>query len=72
MNVYTIYIDDDRYSAPTLDIIMAKDDREAELLARQRLASSDHYKAVAVWDDDRFVCEAPEPGASQEGPGAAV
>lgn len=68
VKVYTLYIDDDRYSAPSLDVIMAQDDKQAELLANERLASSNHYVAIAVWEDERFVTELPCAGASQEGP----
>lgn len=71
VKIYSLYIDDDRYSAPTLDVITAEDDKRAELLAHDRLASSNHYLAVAVWEDERFVVELPCPGASQEGPDAA-
>ncbi len=61
MRVYTIYIEDDRYSVPTIDILMADDDDHARVLAEGRLISSAHYLAIEVWEDERVVCVLPEP-----------
>ena len=61
MQVYTIYIEDDRYSVPTIDILLADDDTHAQVLAAGRLISSPHYTGVEVWQDDRIVCALPEP-----------
>jgi hypothetical protein len=60
LSVYTLYIEDDRYSVPTIDILWADSDEEAHALAARRLASSPHYLSIAVWDQDRFVCETPQ------------
>jgi hypothetical protein len=63
VDVYTIYIEDDRYSVPTIDILLADDDQHAKVLAEGRLISSPHYTAVEVWQDERVVCALPEPPA---------
>jgi len=55
LNVYVLYIHDDRYSVPTVDSLRASDDESAKQLLRQRLRSSPHYFAVALWQDERFV-----------------
>jgi hypothetical protein len=55
LNVYVLYIHDDRYSVPTVDSLRASDDESAKQLLRQRLQSSPHYFAVALWHDERFV-----------------
>jgi hypothetical protein len=60
VNVYTLYIADDRYSVPTIDILMADRDDEARALAAARLASSQHYLSIEVWVGDRLVCAIPE------------
>jgi hypothetical protein len=65
LKVYTLYIYDDRYSVPTIDLLMADNDAEAEVAARERLAASPHHRAVAAFEDDRFVCETPERGAGE-------
>lgn len=49
MNIYTIYIHDDRYSVPTLDIINALTDADAEAEAAKRLGLSGHYQAIEIW-----------------------
>ena len=55
MNVYVLYIHDNRYSVPTVDSLRASDDASAKQLLKQRLESSPHYFAVALWQDERFV-----------------
>jgi hypothetical protein len=55
LNVYVLYIHDDRYSVPTVDSINASDDETAKQILRERLGTSSHYYAVALWHDDRFV-----------------
>jgi hypothetical protein len=71
LNVYTLYIEDDRYSVPSIDILMASSDEQAEELAGLRLASSPHYLSVAVWRDEQLVCELADPGASDAAADAA-
>jgi predicted RNase H-like HicB family nuclease len=55
LNIYTIYIHDDRYSVPTLDIINASTDAEALAEATQRLQTSPHYSAIELWLGDSFL-----------------
>ena len=70
MDVYTLYIEDDRYSVPTIDILSAQSDDEARALVVERLAASPHYQSVEAWVDDRFVCRAPDdtPAAAPPAP----
>jgi hypothetical protein len=56
LNVYILYVHDDRYSVPTLDTVSVRDDARAIELAVKRLAASPHYQAVELWDGDRLVC----------------
>ena len=60
VGVYTIYIEDDRYSVPTIDILMADDDAHARILAQGRLISSPHYQSAEVCEDERVVCVLPK------------
>ena len=55
MKTYFLYVNDDRYSVPSLDSILAPDDARARDAAKAKLAASPHYGAVEVWDDDRLV-----------------
>ena len=55
MKTYTLYIHDDRYSVPSLDAVIVRDDDRARAIGRNRLAFSPHYHLVEVWEDDRFV-----------------
>ena len=52
MKTYTVYVHDRRYTAPTLLIADFASDERARDFATQRLASSDHYFAIEVWEDD--------------------
>lgn len=60
MSVYTIYIEDDRYSVPTIDILMADDDGHARVLGEARLTSSPHYLSAEIWEDERVVWVLPK------------
>ena len=55
MTIYVLYIHDDRYTVPTMDSITVSGDERARELAHQRLASSTHYYAAELWEDDRLV-----------------
>lgn len=57
MRSYTFYIDDERYSVPTLMFVLAEDDAEARDLAAQKLLESEFYSGVAVWVDDQELPE---------------
>jgi hypothetical protein len=55
LEIYVLYIHDDRYSVPTIDSFVAKDDEEANQRAGERLHSSPHYFAIDLWRDERRV-----------------
>lgn len=55
MTTYTLYIEDERYAAPTLLTVEVRGDERVRELASERLAQSPHYRAVEIWDDDRLV-----------------
>lgn len=55
MKTYTLYIHDDRYSVPSLDAVIVRDDERACEVGRNRLVASPHYRLVEVWEDDRFI-----------------
>jgi len=57
LNIYILYIHDDRYSVPSVDSLRANDDVEAVERLRVRLHSSPHYFAVTLWHDERLVAE---------------
>jgi len=63
VNTYMLYVHDDRYTVPTLDTVIVRDDDRAIEIAAQRLSSSPHYRAVEMWDDDRLVCQIDRSGA---------
>jgi hypothetical protein len=56
MKTYFLYVHDDRYSVPTLDTVIVRNDQRASEIAAKRLASSDHYRGVEIWEDERLVC----------------
>lgn len=55
MDVYVLYIDDSRYSVPTLDTLTVADDALARDLAVKRVGSSKFYRQVEIWLGDRLV-----------------
>ena len=55
MKLFALYVDDDRYSVPTLFTAELADDASATTLRRTYYASSPHYFAVEIWDGDRRV-----------------
>jgi hypothetical protein len=70
VNTYILYVYDDRYSVPNLDAISVDNDTLAIAMAEHRLASSHHYRAVEVWEDERPVCRIERDGlnaAKREG-----
>ncbi|HEX4183847.1 MAG TPA: hypothetical protein VHY34_11380 [Caulobacteraceae bacterium] len=67
MRIYLLYVHDDRYSVPTLDTIIVRDDERAREIAVARLVGSPHYRCVEVWDESRLVCgiDRPRPSPGQ-------
>ena len=55
MTTYTLYVQDGRYAVPTLLTIESRDDESARAHAQRHLDSSDHYRSVEIWDDERKV-----------------
>ena len=55
MRTYTLYIEDDRYSVPTLLFVSASDDASARRIAREKL-SDPHHLAVELREDERVIC----------------
>jgi hypothetical protein len=54
MQTYSLYIEDDRYSVPTLLFVDAADDASALRTAREKLAKP-HHMAIEVREGDRVV-----------------
>jgi hypothetical protein len=68
VQTYTIYVHDRRYSVPTLLAAdFAGPDRAREFAA-ERLASSPHYFAIEVWEDDTQLLRLEKDGARDPQP----
>jgi hypothetical protein len=63
MQTYCLYIEDDRYSVPTLLFIIAADDAEAQRIAAEKL-SEPHHLAVEVREVERELCRLVSPPAA--------
>lgn len=50
---FELYVDDDRYSVPTLHLITAPDAETALAVAETRLADSPHHRGVELWQSGR-------------------
>lgn len=55
LTTYTLYVQDGRYAVPTLLTVDSRDDDGARAFAQRHLQSSDHYRSVEIWDDERQV-----------------
>ncbi|MHB8530590.1 MAG: hypothetical protein ACYC8V_13910 [Caulobacteraceae bacterium] len=55
MRDYILFIDDSRYSVPTMDTLTVADDARARELALQRVASSKYHRQIEIWRDDRLL-----------------
>jgi len=55
VKTYIIYIDDSRYTVPTMDTLIVSGDARARELTAARLASSVHYKGAQIWEGERLV-----------------
>jgi hypothetical protein len=53
MNLYTLYIEDDRYRVPTLMTAELADDETALAYVSTLLSSSSHYLSVEIWEGSR-------------------
>ena len=52
MSTFQLFIDDDRYSVPTLRILAAADEACARILAEQILVESTHHVGVELYGAD--------------------
>jgi hypothetical protein len=50
---FEIFIDDDRYSVPTLRLVSATDEAEARRVAADMLATNGHYRGIEVCREGR-------------------
>lgn len=55
MRDFQIYIDDDRYSVPTLHIASLASEARALEIAERYMRESDHHLGVEVREDDKVV-----------------
>ena len=55
MKSYFLYIDDDRYATPTMEVVAAADFNGARITAKQRVNASPHHQAVEIWHEERLL-----------------
>jgi hypothetical protein len=55
MTDFAVYIDDDRYSVPSLYLISAGSEARARLMAEEVLRASDHHQGVELHRDGEPV-----------------
>jgi len=55
VKIYTLYVEDDRYSVPTLLTAEMANDIRVIQHSSEILEKSPHYLAVDIWDGDRKV-----------------
>ena len=55
LKAYFLFIHDERYATPKLEVVAAEDDEGARALARKRLDGSPHHLLVEIWEDSREV-----------------
>jgi hypothetical protein len=51
VRTFTVYIEDDRYSVPTLNVISLSDDVRAREWAEGAMRENPHYRGVEVCED---------------------
>jgi hypothetical protein len=66
MRTYSLFIEDDRYSVPTLVVIEARSDDGAVAIAQRHLRESRHHQSVELCFEDRplFKCRRAEVGTT--------
>jgi hypothetical protein len=57
MRIFSFFLEDDRYSVPSLEFVSVETVAGAKKLAAARLASSAHHVRIEVREDDRSVFE---------------
>lgn len=55
MRAFELFIEDDRYTVPTLDIVTAHDAARALALAKERLEASPHHLGVEICEGERVL-----------------
>ena len=63
MRDYALYVEDDRYTVPTLLFVTTTDEAAAERLARKKLRDSPHHLSVEVREADRLLFKLTPPSA---------
>ncbi len=58
VQTFTLYIEDDRYSVPTLVFVIVRGEVRAKEIAKDRLAASSHHLSVEVWEDETLLFRA--------------
>ena len=55
MRTFSLMIQDDRYTVPTVALVEALDEGQARDLAARRMNESPHHLAVEVFEDDALL-----------------
>lgn len=55
MHHVTIFIDDQRYTAPTLLLFTVADLAEAEVIARQKLEETPEHRHIQVFHEEELI-----------------
>lgn len=55
MRAFELFIEDDRYTVPTLDVVTPQDARRAVARAREKLEASPHCLGVEIWEGERVL-----------------
>jgi hypothetical protein len=53
MRTFSYFIQDDRYSVPTLQFAVVPDETRAREFARRQLMTSPHYRSIEVHENGR-------------------
>lgn len=57
LNSFEIFVHDDRYSVPTLQLVTAADDTSAVAAAESLLHASPHHRGVELWGGGERLME---------------
>lgn len=55
MRTFSCFIKDDRYTVPSLALILVQDEHRARELARRQLLESGHHLEIEVMEEGRSV-----------------
>ena len=70
MQSYELYIEDDRYSVPTLLFVEAATKGRAKAIATTHLLSSPHHRSVSVYLENEYLFTVgARRGSQRDGPG---